>query len=101
MAIQKLTKENFNQVISQGETLVDFWADWCGYCQILSPVIQKFAEKYEGRVKVGKVDVDENPDLAERYNVMNLPTVVLFRDGQEADRRMGAYPLAEFEKMLG
>ena len=66
--------------------MVDFWADWCGPCKMLSPVIESLADQYEGKVLVGKVNVDEEPDLARRFGVMSIPTVVFLKNGQEFDR---------------
>lgn len=101
MAVKHLTQEDFDGAIQNGITLVDFWASWCGPCRMLAPVIDALAEKYEGTVTVGKVNVDEEQALAARYGVMTIPTVILFRDGAELEKRVGAYPMEEYEKMLG
>ncbi|MCL2828498.1 MAG: thioredoxin [Oscillospiraceae bacterium] len=101
MALQNLTADNFDQTISQGVTLVDFWAEWCGPCRMLTPILEEFAAKHGDKVKVCKVHVDEQGPLAARYGVMTIPTVILFRNGQEVDKRVGVHPITEFEKMVG
>ena len=95
-----LTKETFDEAIGTGVALVDFWAAWCGPCRMLGPVIEELAAKYEGKVKICKVNVDEEEDLAVRFGVMTIPTVILFKDGQELDKRIGVHPAEEFESML-
>ena len=72
--------------------LVDFWADWCGPCRQIAPAIDEVAKEYEGRMKVGKVNVDQEQDLAVRYGVMSIPTLVLFQNGQAVERLVGAMP---------
>ena len=100
MAVLNLTKDNFDETISQGVTLVEFWATWCGPCRMLSPIIETLAEKYADRVKVCKVNVDEEEELVLRCEVMTIPTVFLFQDGQEIGKRVGVFPIGEFEGML-
>ena len=95
-----LTKDNFDETITEGVTLVDFWAEWCGPCRMLGPVIEELAEKFEGQHKICKVNVDFEEELSARYGVMTIPTVILFKDGVELDKRIGVYPAAEFEQML-
>ena len=77
---------------SDRPVLVDFWAIWCGPCRMMAPVIDSLAEKYAGRVKVGKLDVDHNPMSAQRYNVRGIPTLLLFKDGQVVDQIVGSVP---------
>ena len=101
MSILHLTKENFDSTIAEGKVLVDFWADWCGPCRMLAPIIEELAEKYDGEVKVCKVDVDAAPELAMRFGVMSIPTVIVFQDGEETDKRVGVQPLEELEALLG
>ncbi|WP_307252221.1 thioredoxin [Moryella indoligenes] len=102
MAEITLTEVNFeNEVLkSDKPVLVDFWATWCGPCRMLSPVISELAEEYEGRVKVGKVNVDEQQELAMQYRVASIPTVILFKDGQPVQTSVGARPKAQLEAML-
>ncbi len=80
--------------------MVDFWANWCGYCHALSPVIEQLAEEYAGKLSVGKVDTDSNGAIAGEFNVMGLPTVLLFENGKEVDRLVGAMPKDAFVKMI-
>jgi len=80
--------------------MVDFWAEWCGPCKMLSPAIEELAAQYEGRALVGKVNVDEEPDLARRFGVMSIPTVVFLKDGREVGRKVGLMPGAVFAAEL-
>ena len=101
MAVYHFNKEGFDKAVS-GElpVLVDFWATWCGPCKMLAPTIEKLAEKYDGRLLVGKVDVDEESALAQQFGVMSIPTVVLIKDGKEVDRIVGFLPQTAFEKLI-
>ena len=93
MALQHFTKESFDQALNGGQLMmVDFWANWCMPCRMLGPVIQQLADQYDGRAVVGKVDVDAEGELAMRYGVMNIPTVILFKNGREIDRKVGVMP---------
>lgn len=102
MAEIKLTDQNFEQEVLHADlpVLVDFWASWCGPCQMLSPVIAEIAEEYAGKVKVGKVNVDEQPNLANRYGIANIPTVMLFKNGEVVNTSLGYRPKNELETML-
>ncbi|HIV87086.1 MAG TPA: thioredoxin [Candidatus Pygmaiobacter gallistercoris] len=102
MAIE-ITKENFEQVVlgSDKPVLVDFWASWCGPCKMMSPVIDQLAEELAGKVTVGKINVDEQQELAVRYGVMSIPTVVLFRGGKEDKRSVGFVPKVKLLASLG
>ena len=80
--------------------MVDFWAEWCGPCKMLSPVIEELAQEFDGKVLVGKVNVDEEPDLARRFGVMTIPTVVFLKNGKEVERKVGAMPAAVFRGVL-
>lgn len=91
-----LTTENFDQTIAEGTTLVDFWAVWCGPCRMQSPVVEAFAEKHP-EVKVCKVNVDEEHALAVRFGVMSIPTLIVFRDGQQINHTVGLSTLEEIE----
>ena len=85
--------QGFEQDLNSGKVmLVDFWANWCMPCRMLGPVIEKLAGDYEGKAEIGKVDVDEQGELAMRYGVMSIPTVILFKDGQEVTRLVGVQP---------
>ena len=100
MSVQHLTSENFDSVIASGRTLVDFWATWCGPCKMLAPVIEALGEKYEGKANICKVDVDEQPELANRFGIMNIPTVIFFQDGEQIGKLIGVRPQPELEAML-
>ena len=100
MAIIHLTKDGFDKAVASGVSMVDFWASWCGPCKMLSPVMENLAEKYEGKVTVGKVNVDDEPDLALRFGVMSIPTVVFLKDGKEIDRKVGVMPGDVFVQTL-
>jgi thioredoxin 1 len=80
--------------------LVDFWAPWCGPCRFLGPTIEKLAEEFEGRVRVVKVNVDEAPVLASQFGIASIPTLMLFRDGEVVDHRLGARPEAELRELM-
>ena len=91
-------KESFDKALDQGKLMmVDFWADWCGPCRMLGPVIKDLADRYEGKAVVGKVNVDDEQELAIRYGVMSIPTVIFFKDGKEVDRIRGLVKRPELE----
>ncbi len=87
----KLSTENFEKEVLKSEkpVLVDFYADWCGPCNAMAPVIEELAKELEEKVKVGKINVDENPDIAVEYNVMSIPTLIVFKNGKEEKRLVG------------
>lgn len=97
-----LTDENFEQEVLKAEipVLVDFWAEWCGPCKMLGPVIAQIADEQEGKIKVCKANVDDCMDIAGEYNVASIPTVVLFKDGVEVDRSIGFKPKEAIEAMF-
>ena len=97
-----LTEENFEQEVLKSElpVLVDFWASWCGPCRMIAPSLAEIAEEYEGKAKVGKVNVDEQMRLAMRYGINSIPALLLFKNGEVAATSVGARPKAQIEAML-
>ena len=92
--VKKFDENNFDAEVLQSSipVFVDFYADWCGPCKMMSPVIDQLAAEYEGKIKVGKVNVDENNDLAVKYGIMSIPNMIFFKNGQPVDRIVGAIP---------
>jgi len=84
-----LTKENFQKTVEQGVSLVDFWAPWCGPCRMQEPIIEELAREIGDRATIAKLNVDDEPELASRYGVMSIPTLILFKDGQPVDKLVG------------
>lgn len=97
-----LNDQNFEQeVLKAGlPAMVDFFADWCMPCKMAAPVLEELAEEYEGKVKIAKVDVDRSQALAQKYGVMSIPTVIVFKDGQEAERQVGFPGKTGYEALL-
>ena len=95
------SEEAFDKLIA-GETpvLVDFWATWCGPCRMIAPIVEEIANQYAGKAIVAKVDVDEMGELAQRYRIMNIPTLLLFHKGEVVDKAISARPKAALEQML-
>ncbi len=98
----KLTDQNFDKKVIKAKepVLVDFWAPWCGPCQMAGPVIEELADEYEGRVKAGKLNVDENPKMALKYGVMSIPTVIIFKDGKEVKKQVGFSGKEAYKEMI-
>ena len=101
MALQ-ITDASFEEVVLKSDkpVLVDFWATWCGPCRMLGPVIEEIATEYEGRVVVGKVDVDSNQEYAAKYGVRNIPTVLVFKNGEVVGRQVGVAPKNTYTEAL-
>lgn len=101
MAVTHVKTAEFDTVMEAAPlAMVDFWASWCGPCRMLGPVMEELAARYEGKALVAKVNVDEEPELARRFGVMNIPTVVFLKNGREFDRRVGAYPAEVYAEVL-
>ena len=101
-AVMTFTDANFDADVLKSETpvLVDFWATWCAPCKAIAPLIDTVAADYAGKVKVGKVNVDENPATPSKYGVRGIPTLILFKDGQIVDQVVGAVPKSQLEALL-
>lgn len=97
-----LDANNFEAEVVKSDVpvFVDFWAQWCGPCRMVAPIIDQLAQHFDGKIKVAKMDIDANQDLAFKYNVTSIPTFILFKDGEAADRMMGAAPKGQFEQFI-
>jgi thioredoxin 1 len=100
--LAKFTDANFEQEVLKSEkpVLVDFWAPWCGPCRAVGPVVEELAETYKGRVKVGKINIDDNPSTATAYGVMSIPTLILFNKGAIMDKLIGLSPKERLEGLI-
>lgn len=101
MSVIELTEKSFDTAINSPNVLVDFYATWCGPCRVQAPVLDAFAERYEGRVKVAKLDIDQAPSVAQRLGVMSVPTLVAFREGKETARRTGVQSAERLAALVG
>lgn len=92
--VVEVSDQNFEMEVIKSDVpvVVDFWAPWCGPCRRVSPIIEKLSEEYIDRIKFGKINVDENPDMAQEYQVMSIPYLLFVKDGQQADSVLGAVP---------
>ena len=97
-----VTESNFQSEVinAPGVVLVDFWAPWCGPCRMVSPILEEISREKQGRVKIGKVNVDENPNLAAKFQVMSIPTMIIFKNGQMVEKFVGAMPKSAIETKL-
>ncbi len=98
---QKITSENLQALINTGKPIVlDFWATWCGPCRMVGPIIEALAKDYEGQAIIGKCDIEEDEELAMKYGVRNIPTILFLKDGEVVDKQVGAAQRAVFEEKL-
>ena len=102
MAVLHLTKENFDAEVLSATVpvLVDFWASWCGPCKMIGPVMEQLATDFDGKAKIAKVNVDDEGELALRFEVMSIPTVFVFKNGEIAEKAVGAYPKDHYSDLL-
>ena len=98
--VKTFTDSNFNQETSQGVVLVDFWAPWCGPCRLIAPTVDALAEQFDGRATIGKMNVDENPEVPGRFMIRGIPTLLLFKNGQVAETIVGVRPKEELAGLL-
>ena len=98
----KFTSANFEEEVLNSEipVLVDFYADWCGPCKMMAPIVESLAESFDGKVKVGKLNIDEEMDIAQKYRVMSIPTFIVFKGGQALETSVGAMSKDDLEKKL-
>src|SRR5580704_2024383 len=100
--VDKVTDATFDQAVlkASGPVVVDFWAEWCGPCRMISPALEEISNSLDGKVKIVKLNVDENPGIAAKYGIMSIPTLMLFKDGQLASRQVGAAPKQKLEQWI-
>ena len=97
-----ISNDNFTTEVIESEipVVVDFWAEWCGPCKMIGPILEKLSEDYEGKLKVAKVNVDENGELAQKYSVVSIPMLLLFKNGEVINQQVGAVPRETIESMF-
>jgi thioredoxin 1 len=100
--VKQVSDNDFEKVVIQGgqPAFVDFWAPWCGPCRIIGPFVEELAPTYQGKAIIAKINVDDNPEVAQRYGVTSIPTVMMFKDGKLVDRAVGAMPKGELQKFI-
>ncbi|MBK9328029.1 MAG: thioredoxin [Sphingobacteriales bacterium] len=101
MAVE-ITNDNFKEKVldTKGVALIDFWAEWCGPCRLIGPVVEELSKEYDGKATIGKLNVDENRDVAAQYGIMSIPTLLFFKDGQLIDKHVGVASKGDLKKKL-
>ncbi len=101
MALE-ITDSNFEEIVMKSDkpVLIDFWAEWCGPCRMVGPVVEELSKDYEGKAVIGKVDVDNNPNISMKFGIRNIPTLLFFKNGQIVDKQVGAAPKSALEAKL-
>jgi len=101
--VREVTDASFEEDVLSSElpVVIDFWAPWCGPCRAVHPILEQLAEEHAGRVEFAKLNIDEHPEAASRYDVFSIPTVILFEDGEPRETVIGAYPRSHFERAFG
>ena len=101
-AVVEFSESNFEQEVVRSSlpVVVDLWAAWCGPCRMIAPVVEELATTYQGKIKIGKLNVDDHPQVAAQYRIMNIPTLLLFKGGKEADRIVGVVPKEELSRRV-
>ncbi|SRR6056297_2317256 len=99
---QTFTDDSFEEDVLKSDkpVLVDFWAEWCGPCRMVGPVVDELAEEFEGKARIGKVDVDNNPEISTKYGIRSIPSLLIFKNGEVVDQIVGAVPKAQLKKQL-
>ncbi|MGR7994674.1 MULTISPECIES: thioredoxin [unclassified Xanthobacter] len=102
MAVEKVSDQNFEEDVinSSAPVIVDFWAEWCGPCRMVAPILDEVSGEMDGKVRIVKLNVDENPQTASKYGIMSIPTLLLFKDGKIASRQVGAAPKAKLVQWI-
>ena len=100
--VHEISDASFENDVVKSETpvFVDFWAPWCGPCRAVAPIVEELASQYQGKLKVAKMNVDDSPEVAQKFMVTSIPTFILFKNGQAADRTMGAMPKGQFQRFI-
>jgi len=100
-SVSELSGKEFNDYTKKGFVLIDFYADWCMPCVMMAPIIDELSEKYGKKIKFGKINIDDNHAIAEKFSIMSIPNFILFKDGKKVEQFIGSMPIESFEKKLG